>query len=447
MNRELLKKLPGVDELSRAAVIYANKTGEKDFGEKSLSLFVRFSKEIIGRTRERILGGEEPEISCDYLSELVFREVSSYLSYSLKPVINGTGITLHTNFGRAVMGEEAVKHVTEIMTSYSNLEYDVEGGVRGSRYSHVERLLCDLTGCESAVIVNNNAAAVMLILHALGYKKNMIISRGELVEIGGSFRIPAIMEISGVTLKEVGCTNRTHLSDYENAIDGNTGAILKVHTSNFVIRGYTESVDEEKLSELSHKYHIPLIYDMGASLPGDDFSFADVYSFSGDKLLGGPQAGIIAGKKEYIDIIKKDNLIRTLRVDKMTVAAMEATLMSYIKGEEDILPTHKMLDAKKPELIAKYDKLITFIGDAGNVSFSPYETFSETGGGSKPGEEVYDLCLEIGKEGLSADDISQKFRKRDIPIVGRISDDRFLLSVRTIFEKDFPEIKKAVLEL
>ena len=340
MNRELLRRLPKVDEI----------LNDPEVADQIASMpheqAVDVVRSVLDEKRRAILSGEET--SEDFVShDRVMRDVTEHIIFScrksLRPVVNGTGVILHTNLGRAELSKKAKQAVAEVADRYSTLEYDPEAGHRGSRHTHVEGIIRKITGAEACMVVNNNAAATMIVLAAIGAGKEMIVSRGELVEIGGAFRIPDIMEQSGATLREVGTTNKTRLKDYENAITENTGALMKVHTSNYRVIGFTEDVPVEDLADLGRKRGLPVIYDLGGGLmvdlsdrgidePTVEYgmkSGADVILFSGDKLLGGPQAGIIIGKKKYIDRMKKHPLARILRVDKMTLAGLEATFEQY----------------------------------------------------------------------------------------------------------------------
>ena len=453
MNKELLRSLPRVDELAEECLEYYNMNFGEDCPLAEPSLFVPYCRVVIDELREGIIGGAAAELPPkSELIESVIAQHNARLEQGLRKVINATGITLHTNLGRAPIGIRAAKAAYEAAVNYTDLEYDIKTGRRGSRYSHAEGLITELTGTEAALVVNNNAAAVMLILHSLGYKKNMVISRGEMVEIGGSFRIPAIMEISGVALKETGCTNRTHLSDYENAIDDDTAAILKVHTSNYVVEGFTSTVSVDELRELADKKNLPIIYDLGSGDLEHIESSADVICFSGDKLLGGPQAGIICGKKKYIDIIKADNLNRTIRPDKMTLAALSETLKDRLyRGEES--PVSRLLgmtidemDKKADIFIEKFNECCRKEAGAGMiVTLEKVETVTETGGGSRPGILMPELCLGVSSERMGAEEISRAFRLNPaVPIIGRIKDDEFLISMRTVGVEEFDEVINAL---
>ena len=456
MNKELLRSLPKVDDMVMKCTDFLKNDEKKDELMKVDPSFLTHSvRKVIDGLRHEILEEKLNIMPSDEdIIVLVEKELMQAEDFNLKKVINGTGITLHTNLGRAPLCREAVEQMTLVASGYSNLEYDLKSGGRGERYSHFEKLVTDLTGTEAALAVNNNAAAVMLVLHALGYGKNMVISRGELVEIGGSFRIPAVMEVSGVTLREVGTTNKTRMSDYQEGINADTAALLKVHTSNFIIQGFTESVSVSELKQVSEAYDIPVIYDLGS---GDLTSFeeaskADVICFSGDKLLGGPQAGIICGKKKYIDKIKKDSLLRALRLDKMTIAALEATLKKYAQSKENEIPTNVMLNLTKEELEKKYEalfqKMALRMQDRGAFRVSMIETATEVGGGSKPGVVLDDICMGFDLEEYTADELATAFRMNEpMPVIGRIHDDMFMISLRTVDESEYDAVIDALMKL
>ncbi|WP_224960073.1 L-seryl-tRNA(Sec) selenium transferase [Geomonas subterranea] len=393
----------------------------------------------------------------------VARELQLLTQPSLKRVINGSGIVIHTNLGRSILPEAARDALNTIAFSYSNLEFNLDEGVRGSRYSHVEALLCELTGAEAAIVVNNNAAAVLLTLSAMAAGREAVVSRGELVEIGGSFRIPEVMKLSGVTLKEVGTTNRTHPKDYLGAVNENTAVFLKVHCSNFAVLGFTKEVTAEEMVELGEQAGVPVLADMGSGNLVDlsnrlpcpeptvqDFVRAgvDVITFSGDKLLGGPQAGIIVGKKPFIEAMKKHQLLRALRMDKLTLASLEATLALY-RDEMVALkevPTLRMLTATLPELTARARKITGRLRrrtpDA--VSFKLSEGFSQAGGGTLPLLNLPTMLIEVAVEGLTPNDIEARLRGMEIPVIGRINKNAFLLDPRTLQDADLDDLAAAL---
>lgn len=384
--------------------------------------------------------------------------------YSLKRVVNATGTVIHTNLGRSLINEEIFNNMREIALNYSNLEYDLESGTRGSRYSHLEEIIQELTGGEASMVVNNNAAAVLLALSALVKDKEVIVSRGELIEIGGSFRIPEVLEQSGAKLVSVGSTNKTHLHDYENAINENTGALLKVHTSNYRILGFTSAVDSKELYELKKKYKIPLIEDLGSGVLIDLSKYGlqyeptvgesldkgvDVVTFSGDKLLGGPQAGIIIGKKEYIDKMKKHPLTRAFRVDKFTISALEATLKYYLDEKKAIenIPTLKMLTMTPEILNIKAEDLLKKINNkinSDNIELEIKDEFSEVGGGSLPLEKLPTKCIVLRIKNKSTQEFENKLRAYKIPIITRLYKDKIYLDLRTINEEDYDIIVSAI---
>lgn len=386
--------------------------------------------------------------------------------YRIRKVINATGTIIHTNLGRSLLNDKVLQHVNEVANSYSNLEYDIETGQRGSRYSIIEALICKIIGAEAALVVNNNAAAVLLALNTLSKGKEVIVSRGELIEIGGSFRIPDVMEQSGAILVEVGTTNKTHLRDYENAINDNTSALLKVHTSNYRILGFTSSISAKELMDLKTKYNIPIIEDLGSGVlidlskygleyePTVQDSLAsgiDVVTFSGDKLLGGPQAGIIVGKKEYISLMKRNPLTRAFRVDKFTISALEATLKYYLDEEMAIkeIPTLNMLTTSLDEINNKALELLKLIEENNPYSFNIEikDSFSEVGGGSLPLEKLPTKCITINSDNDSIETIERFLRSYDTPIITRIYKDKIYIDLRTIKREEFPIVVKALIHV
>ena len=382
---------------------------------------------------------------------------------SLRPVINGTGVVLHTNLGRSLLSWQAVRAVERVARGYSTLEYDLERGCRGSRHDHIDGLLASVTGAEAAMVVNNNAAAVLLILSAMGKGGEVITSRGELVEIGGSFRIPDIMTQCGCTLREVGTTNKTHLFDYEDAIGPETRALLRVHTSNYRIVGFSERPGLAELVELGRKHDLPVIEDLGSGSLVDLTAFGihdeptvqqsvkagvDVISFSGDKLLGGPQAGLILGKRAYIEKLKRHPLARALRVDKMTIAALRETLYAYQDPAwaKCNIPVLRMLGASGEELRGRAEKLrlaLEGFGCAARV----VETEGQVGGGSCPTQLLKSWAVAVDPGKLTADQLAEALRRPYPHIIGRISQGQYLLDVRTLTDDDFSVIARRLGEV
>ena len=448
----LLRTLPKVDDLLRDPAL---EEVCREYGENMVTDSIRrevddLRRGLLSQTLDAL-----PERS--EICRSIIRRVRQDAQPSFRQVINGTGIVLHTNLGRASLSRQAAQAAAEAAQRYSNLEYNLESGSRGTRYSHVESLLCRLTGAESALVVNNNAAAVLLTLSALTQGGQVPVSRGELVEIGGSFRVPDIMEACGAQLKEVGATNKTHLYDYERAICPDTRAIMKVHTSNYRIVGFTESPALADLVKLGHEHGLPVIEDLGSGSLLDLERFGlhgeptvqdsikagvDVVCFSGDKLLGGPQAGIILGRKIYLDRLKKHPLTRAMRVDKMTLAALEATLRSYAAGREDEIPVVAMLGASQDDLHRKAEALHARLARAG-VEAQILSTDGCVGGGSLPNQILPSWAVALGG---NVNALEEKLRLGTPAIVGRIHDGQYLLDVRTLWEEDFPAIVEAMKE-
>ncbi len=396
------------------------------------------------------------ELALPALLPALLRHVEAFCRPHLRRVLNATGVVIHTNLGRSLLPPEAVAAVAEAAGSYSNLEFDLATGARGSRYSHVEALVCRLTGAEATLAVNNNAAAVLLVLDALCKGREVVVSRGQLVEIGGSFRIPEVMERGGCTLREVGTTNRTHPEDYRAAITERTAAILKVHTSNYRIEGFFAEVPTADLADLAHAHSLPLIEDLGS---GSLCNFAahglpaladeptvqaviaagvDVVTFSGDKVLGGPQAGIIAGKKEYIDRIKKCQLLRALRIDKLTLAALEAVLRLYLEPEEAVrrVPTLAMICAAPEELRMRAEALAQALAEVPGLGATVVPGVSRVGGGAFPERDLPTSLVRL-ETGLSSEILRARLLAADIPLVGRVEDNAFHLDPRTLRDQEF----------
>lgn len=392
-----------------------------------------------------------------HLPEKISRVSGSKASYNLKRVVNATGTVLHTNLGRSLLTEEIIENLKEVSINYSNLEFDIETGKRGSRYSHIENIVSKITGAEDCLIVNNNAAAVLLVLSTMAKDKEVIVSRGELIEIGGSFRIPEVMEESGAILVDVGTTNKTYLRDYEAAIGEETAALLKVHTSNYRILGFTSSVDSKELYSLKEKYNIPLIEDLGSGVlinleqygmehePTVQDSLekgVDIVTFSGDKLLGGPQVGIIVGKKEYIEKMKKNPLTRAFRVDKLVISALESVLNYYIDEKDAVkkIPTLRMLTISLEELEEKSKVLESLIkatkaSDSLNIELEDSE--SEVGGGSLPLAKLKTKAIAINSNMFSTQKMEEFLRKSEIPVITRVNKDKLYFDLRTIRKKDY----------
>jgi L-seryl-tRNA(Ser) seleniumtransferase len=442
MKNDILKNLPNMNSILEHALF-------KGLDAQRVKLM---GQEFLDDLRKFVLSGEICEIPClDVCAERVLEKIEQEDEPLLRGVINATGVVLHTNLGRAPLGAELYAQAEDVFSGYSNLEYDLETGQRGNRHSHVEAHICRLTGAEAAMAVNNNAAAVMLMLAALAGGKGVAVSRGELVEIGGSFRVPDVMEQSGAKLIEVGTTNKTHLSDYSNAFEEkNAEAFLKVHTSNYEIVGFTQDVSVEELSQYAKPKNLPVLYDMGSCFLIDPNILgigagetaqsaleagADVICFSGDKLIGATQAGIIAGRKEYIDLMKKHPLARAVRADKLTLSALEIILRIYRFPEEAKrkIPALKMLSATKDELLLQADFLSSRIKKLlPNWDIKVVETIDETGGGSLPNVPLKGAAVAIVPKDMSVDSLEQTLRKGKVPIIARIHKDKLLLSMRSV---------------
>lgn len=415
---------------------------------------------LIGTCEDEAEGIREIE----QLSVRIQEAVKAMHTPNMRTVINGTGTILHTNLGRAPIGERHMRHIADIAMNYSNLEYNLEAGARGERYSHFEKLLCKITGAEAAMAVNNNAAAVMLILSTMGKGKEVIVSRGELVEIGGKFRIPDVMEQSGAMLVEVGTTNKTHYTDYENAITEETAALLKVHTSNYRIVGFTDNVSIAELVPLGKEREIPVIEDLGSGVLIDLSKYgltyeptvqdsvrngADVVCFSGDKLLGGPQAGIIVGKKKYIDQMKKNQLTRALRIDKFTAATLEVVLQEYLSEEKAIqnIPALRMITKEIEEITRDAQELETLLQQAelpAQIQMEPCE--SQIGGGSLPLERIPSMAVTIHPEKITTAELELRLRHMSVPMIVRTMNDKIVIDVRTVDKKWYPKIAKMLKE-
>jgi L-seryl-tRNA(Ser) seleniumtransferase len=458
----LFRLLPSVDKLLHA---FATR---KDLDHISQPLQRETINQFLDLCRQEIKDAvitDPRDLEWEKIASRAAAFVRSQSRPHFRRVLNGTGVVVHTNLGRSILADTAVAAVGEACRHYSNLEFDLHTGKRGIRYAHVEKLLCRLTGAEAALVVNNNAAAVLLILDTWAKGREAIVSRGELVEIGGSFRIPEVMAKSGATLREVGATNRTHVRDYENAITENTAVLMRVHTSNYRIIGFHKAVSQEELVALGHKHDLPVIEDMGS---GNFFDFStynmmaeptvqqtvaaglDVISFSGDKLLGGPQAGIIIGRKKYIDPIKTNQLNRALRIDKMTLAALEATLRLYLDPElaRTHVPTLAMITADPAFLKSKArrmkQRLARHFSDRLELTLVP--GVSRVGGGAFPEQDLATTLIGIKGHSWSADELKTALLSTDPPLVGRIEDDYFCLDPRTIDPQEMGLVIRALEE-
>lgn len=473
-SQTILRTIPGVDYLLEKI------KHDADFRDIPLSVIKSSIREVLERIRRAILDGEvsddliklpqsdclakqiEPPLAEEKvagsplsLHEKIIRDTLKHaneiLAPRLVPTINATGVVLHTNLGRAILCQDALDRIREIAGGFSNLEFDIKAGKRGERYSAVEQLICELTGAEAAMAVNNNAGAVFLCLNTLARGQEVVVSRGELVEIGGSFRIPDVMEKSGCKLKEVGTTNRTHLRDYESVISDETALLLKVHTSNYTIEGFTSSVPLSELALLGRERNIPVMEDLGSgslidlskyglarepTVSDTVASGADIVTFSGDKLLGGPQAGIIVGRSDAIKKIKANPMTRALRIDKLTLAALEATLNLYRDESEALrkIPTLRMLTSPFQDTVDRSEKLIhdILLQIGGKAVVGHADLSSRTGGGSYPGFSIPSRCVTIQPKHISLALLEKKMRMYRPAIIGRIDSNRFIIDPRTL---------------
>ena len=448
MNKNMLyRSIPKVDVLLEQETIQQM----IDFyGRESVMKAIRTELERLRTYIAECEDEEEAKAQIEMLESHIEMSVAAMHTPNMRPVLNGTGTILHTNLGRAPIGRKHMERIYALATGYSNLEYNLEEGKRGERYSHFEKLLCKITGAEAAMAVNNNAAAVMLVLNSLAKGGEVIVSRGELVEIGGKFRIPDVMEQSGASLVEIGTTNKTHYEDYRQAITEETKALLKVHTSNYRIIGFTESVGIDELIPLAKEYDLPVIEDLGSGVLVDLSKYglsyeptvqdsiakgADVVCFSGDKLLGGPQAGIIIGKKKYIDMMKKNQLTRALRIDKFTAAALELVLMEYLSEEHAIrnIPVLRMITKPFEEIKKDAGSLARMLKRAhlsAQIEVVPCE--SQIGGGSLPLERIPSMAVAIWPEKIHVSELEERLRHLPVPMVVRIVNNTVLMDVRTL---------------
>ncbi|MCK8816732.1 L-seryl-tRNA(Sec) selenium transferase [Natroniella sulfidigena] len=464
MKQEILSQIPAVNDLLAAEF------GQRLVEDYSHQLVVDAIRKITAKLREEVLATAEEELEAkefDLSSQVILKQVKDYLEKEdrliLSPAVNATGVVLHTNLGRSLLSDKAQQAVIDVADNYSTLEVDVATGERGSRYNNIKEILAELTGAEDCLVVNNNAAAVLLALSSLASGKEVIISRGQLVEIGGSFRVPDVMERSGAKLVEVGSTNKVHLRDYQEAITEETALLLKVHTSNYKILGFTKDVKPAELVGLARQNDLPVFEDLGSGifvdLTGDGLSYeptvqesleagVDVVTFSGDKLLGGPQAGIIVGKQEYIEEMKRHPLTRALRIDKFSLAALEATLKEYrdLERAKEKIPTLRMLAISPEELKQNAEELLSQLSQVVSEDFelNLRAGISQVGGGSFPLEELTTYVIELRHEQLSTEELAAKLRANYPPIFTRIANDAVVFDLRTIQQQDYQIIVEAV---
>jgi L-seryl-tRNA(Ser) seleniumtransferase len=452
---DLYRKLPSVDEL------VCNPELASLISQEGQAAVTDAARAVLAGLRDEITGGRldsnGTDIALSGITSGIKRELRQSLSYSLRTVINATGVILHTNLGRAPLPGSALQHVSEIAGNYSNLEFEIDKGTRGRRDIHVNRLFRKLLSEElagdrlshdvSTIVVNNNAAAILLSLNTLAEGGEVIVSRGELVEIGGSFRIPEVMTKSNAILREVGTTNRTRRADYERAITDKTRLLLRVHRSNFQITGFTEQPRVAELVALGHKHNIPVLEDLGSGAIFDLRSVGvndepgvleslragvDVVTYSGDKLLGGPQAGILSGRSDLIARMRANSLFRALRLDKLTYAALEATLLAYVKHDHDAIPVLRMMRLSKEE-IGKRAKAIAQNVHRPELSVSTMDGESVIGGGAAPSAVLPTTLLAVASKTLSADELAARLRASNPPIIARLEDGQALLDLRTVF--------------
>jgi L-seryl-tRNA(Ser) seleniumtransferase len=453
MNRsvqDVLRRLPGVDALLQEPEIQTALLAHPR------KLVVDSIRSVLDSRRQSLRGLSDPvevgDLTSGQLVLDILEQLSKASDFTLRPVVNGTGIVIHTNLGRSLLPEEAVQRLSALCRSYNNLEYDLEEGRRGSRYVHAEAILCELTGAEAALVVNNNAGAVFLSLNTLAQGKEVIVSRGQLVEIGGSFRIPDVMRSSGAILKEVGTTNRTHLRDYEGAIGPETALLMKVHTSNYRMIGFVSEVSLAEMTTLGREHGLPVVEDLGSGSFIDFSRFglheeptvqnalksgADLVTFSGDKLLGGPQAGVILGRKDLVARCKKNPLTRALRVDKLTLAALEVTLRLYRDEKQALatIPTLRMITTPLEDLEKRAESLASIVREADcgqQLEIRSQPSFSQVGGGSLPGHDLPTRVVSVRSSTIGCHKIESILRNNKPPIIGRIESDQYILDVRTL---------------
>jgi L-seryl-tRNA(Ser) seleniumtransferase len=449
----LLRQIPAVNEL-------LGRTALRDLqAHAGRRLVVESTRRVLRRLRDRIVEGSLSSVSLEALEQEIVLEAEAAARFSLRAVINASGVVLHTNLGRAPLAREAVEHLAEVSTCYSNLEYDLDRGARGKRDAHTDRLFCQLLGAEKTLLVNNNAAAVLLALNTLAEGAEVVVSRGELIEIGGSFRIPDVCAKSGAILREVGTTNRTRIGDYAAAISERTRVLLRVHPSNFRILGFTERPSLEEFVELAQRHSLISMEDLGSGClvdlsphgirdePTASASLnagVDVITFSGDKLLGGPQAGILAGKREPLERIRKNPLFRALRVDKLTIAALEATISLYLQGKTQAIPALRMIQLSRQAIHQRAACLAERISAHPQFSARVQDGDSLIGGGSTPARALPTALLAVTHSRHSAQELERFLRQNSPPVIARVEQDALLLDLRTVFEEQDEELIRAL---
>jgi L-seryl-tRNA(Ser) seleniumtransferase len=463
---DLYRKLPSVDEVLRDPDL------ADSVARDGRAAVTNAARKVLEALRQEIdsapLSAEALDLALSGLATAIERELRRAVGYSLRPVINATGVILHTNLGRAPLAPAATENIQNTAAGYSNLEFDLATGERGERDVHIDRLFRGLFSAESTgrdlstIVVNNNAAAVWLALNTLAAGGEVIVSRGELVEIGGSFRIPDVMAQSNGILKEVGTTNRTRIADYEKAITEKTRLLLRVHRSNFQITGFTEQPALEELVSLARARNIPLVEDLGSGALLDLHSVGitgetgvaeslragvDVVTYSGDKLLGGPQAGMLTGRADLVRRMRSNSLFRALRVDKLTYAALEATLLAYVKGDHDSIPAVRMIRASKEEISSRALTLAAKLRAMAGVDIEILDGESVIGGGAAPSSTLQTRLLAVLVKGMSADDLLAKLRSAEPPIIARVQDARVLLDLRTVLAQEEPAIVSALRQI
>jgi len=468
---DLYRKLPAVDELIRRPEL------ADAIARDGHTAVTDAARAVVEKLREEIsrgnLDSHAVEIAIAGMAEAVENELRTSVGFSLRPVINATGVILHTNLGRAPLSKTATANILKTSDGYSNLEFDLASGERGKRDAHLGRLFQKLFS-ESAsgngatsrqlstIVVNNNAAAAWLALNTLAAQGEVIVSRGELVEIGGSFRIPDVMAQSNATLREVGTTNRTRTSDYEKAINENTRLLLRVHRSNFQITGFTEQPALEELAALARAHNLPLVEDLGSGALVDLATFGvhgentvadslragvDVVTYSGDKLLGGPQAGMLTGRADLISRMRSNSLFRALRVDKMTYAALEATLLAYVKGDYESIPTLRVMRLSRGEIDARAERIAQMVRTSKTLQVDIMDGESVIGGGAAPSSTLPTRLLALTARGMNADQLLVRLRTRDLPVIARVQEGRVLLDLRTVLAEQDHIVAEALQEI